>query len=161
MKLNVSYLVVVLPLLVVAAAKPDFTGTWVMDKDRSHSYPAGLEQTLTIVHSGDSIKLEAKIKNPQGEQTINEDYTLDGKEIEFTPPGPQQNAKGKRKASWLADGRRIIVEDVVTSDGPNGPVTRKMTRKWMLSSDGSILTIDYYIDDQRGSFETKRVFGKK
>ena len=145
----------------VALAKPDFSGTWVMDTNRSFSNPPGLEQTLTVVQSGDQIKVDAKLKTQQGEQAVNETYTLDGKETEFAPPGTQPGAKGKRKAMWLPDGRGAVIEDIVTSDSPNGPVTRKTTRKWTLSRDGTTLTVDYYFDDQRGSFEAKRVFVKK
>lgn len=144
-----------------AATKPNFSGTWVMDTNRSFSNPPGLEQTLMIVHAGDQIKLETKLKTQQGEQNISEVYNLDGKEADFTPPGAQPGAKGKRKSAWLPDGQRVIIEDVVTTDSPNGPVTRKTTRKWTLSPDGSTLTVDYYFDDQRGSFEAKRVFVKK
>jgi len=147
--------------IVVAATKPDFSGTWVMDTNRSFSNPPGLEQTLIVVHTGDQIKLETKIKTQQGEQNISEVYNLNGVEADFTPPGAQPNAKGKRKAAWLPDGQRIIIEDVVTADSPNGPVTRKTTRKWTLAPDGKTLTVDYYFDDQRGSFEAKRVFAKK
>ena len=164
LKLIISCAVTLLCLLQVAAAlaKPDFTGTWLMDKNRSFSNPAGLEQTLIVVHTGDQIKLESKLVTTRGgEQTINESYTLDGKETEFTPPGNQPGAKGKRKASWLPEGRGVIIEDTVTSDSPKGPVTSQVMRKWALSADGSTLTVDYYFDDQRGSFEAKRVFIKK
>ena len=162
LKFSCSVVVICLSVIAVAAPKPDFSGTWVMDVNRSFSNPPGLEQTLAVVHTGDQIKVDARIKTQQqGEQTINETYTLDGKETEFTPPGAQAGAKGNRKASWLPDGRGAIIEDVVTSDSPNGPVTRKTMRKWALSPDGSTLTVDYYFDDQRGSFEAKRVFMKK
>jgi hypothetical protein len=145
-----------------ALAKPDFSGTWVLDKNRSFSNPAGLEQTLVVVHSGDQIKVDSKLVTTNGgEQTINESYTLDGKETEFTPPGTQPGVKGKRKASWLPEGRGVIIEDNITSDSPKGPVTTQVMRRWTLSADGSSLTVDYYIDDQRGSFEAKRVFVKK
>lgn len=148
--------------IALALAKPDFTGKWVMDTNRSFSNPPGLEQTLMVVHANDQIKVESKLKTQQqGEQTINETYTLDGKETEFAPPGAQPGAKGKRKAMWLPDGRGAVIEDIVTSDSPNGQVTRKTTRKWTLSPDGGTLTVDYYFDDQRGSFEAKRVFVKK
>lgn len=150
-----------LPAVAVAFSKPDFSGTWVMEVNRSFSNPAGLEQTMTVVHSGDQIKVEAKIKTRQGEQTINETYTLDGRETDFVPPGGQPGAKGKRKAMWLPAWRGVVVDDVVTSDSPSGPVTRKTLRKWTLSPDGQTLTVDYYFDDQRGSFEAKRVFVKK
>jgi len=161
LKVSCSLIFLCLPLIASALAKPDFSGTWVMDTNRSFSNPPGLEQTLTVVHTGDQIKVDAKLKTQQGEQTVNETYTLDGKETEFAPPGAQPGAKGKRKASWLRDGRGALIEDVVTSDSPNGPVTRKTMRKWTLSADGSTLTVDYYFDDQRGSFEAKRVFVKK
>ncbi|HSE38052.1 MAG TPA: hypothetical protein VLG74_12185 [Blastocatellia bacterium] len=150
-----------LPAIASALAKPDFSGTWVMDVNRSFSNPAGLEQTMTVVHTGDQIKVDAKLKTAQGEQTINETYTLDGKETDFVPPGGQPGAKGKRKAMWLPDGRGVVIDDVVTSDSPKGPVTRKTMRKWTMSPDGKTLTVDYYFDDQRGSFEAKRVFAKK
>jgi len=162
-KLVFGCAVAVLSLLQFAPAlgKPDFSGTWVMDVNRSFSNPAGLEQTLTVVHTGDQIKVDAKLKTQQqGEQTIVETYTLDGKETEFAPPGAQPGAKGKRTASWLPGGKGAVIEDVVTSDSPNGRVTRKTTRKWTLSPDGHTLTVDYYFDDQRGSFEAKRVFVK-
>lgn len=159
--MNCTVAALFLVQIALALPKPDFSGTWVMDTNRSFSNPPGLEQTLTVVHTGDQINVDAKLKTQQGEQTINETYTLDGKETEFAPPGAQPGAKGKRKAMWLPDGRGAVIEDVVTSDPPSGPVTRKTTRKWTLSPDGGTLTVDYYFDDQRGSFEAKRVFVKK
>lgn len=147
--------------IAAALAKPDFSGAWVLDTNRSFSNPAGLEQTMMVTHTGDQIKVESRVKTQRGEQTINETYTLDGKETEFAPPGAQPGAKGKRKAMWLPDGRGAVIEDVVTSDSANGPVVRKTMRKWTLSANGATLTVDYYFDDQRGSFEAKRVFVKK
>jgi len=144
-----------------AVSKPDFNGTWVLDRDRSFSNPPGLEQTLVIVHSGDRIQLDSKIKTDRGETQVSETYTLDGKETDFTPSGGQPDAKGKRDAHWLPDGRGIVINDSVTASSPKGPVVNRVTRKWTLSSDGSTLTVDYYFDDQRGSFEAKRVFVKK
>lgn len=161
LKFSCSVVVVFLSVITVAAVKPDFSGTWVMDKDRSFSNPPGLEQTLTIVHAADQIKLESKQKTTQGERVINEIYTLDGKEADFTPPGAQPDAIGKRNANWLPDGRGIVINDKTTSNSPKGPVVQQITRKWTLSIDGRTLTIDYYIDDQRGSYETKRVFVKQ
>lgn len=144
----------------LAADKPNFSGTWTLDKDKSFSNPPGLEQAMTITHSGDQIKLEGKQKSARGELDLNESYTLDGKETEFTPPSPP-NAKGKRKAYWLPDNKRFLVEDEIKSDSPEGAVTQHITRKWQLSADGSTLTIDYYFDTPRGTFEAKRVFVKK
>lgn len=140
----------------VAAAvqKPNFNGKWKLDKDRSFSNPAGLDQSLSITQTGDEIKLEANIKTARGEQNITETYTLNDKEMDFTPPAPP-GAKGKRKASWSPNGRGLIIYDQAFIEDKPASAT---TRKWTLAPDGKTLTIDYFIDDQRGSFESKRVF---
>ena len=148
---------------VSAVTRPNFTGVWVMDPSRSLSIPAGLQQTMTVTHAGDQVTVENKIASPQGERTFTDIFTLDNKEAEFTPqtlrgPAPQ---KGKRKAYWLPDDKGIVVSEETKADSPNGPVASNQMRKWTLSSDGTTLTVDYYFDDQRGSFEAKRVYVKK
>ncbi len=141
--------------------KPNFTGIWVFDKDKSYGFPQGLEQTMTITHNGDEIKLEAKQKSVHGEFNFDDSYTLDSKETDFTPQPQGQNAKGKRKAYWLPNNKGILIEDAITTNSPDGPTTQLITRKWLLSPDGQTLTVDYYFDGPRGSFESKRVFVKK
>src|SRR5262245_26779988 len=138
-----------------ADEKANLSGTWALDKDKSFSNGPGFDQTMTIAHSGEKVKLDAKQKTPRGEVTINEVYTLDGRESEFTPAAPP-NAKGKRKASWLANGRGILVEDEIN----DGQATRRVTRKVTLSLDGKVLTVDLFIDDSRNSYELKRVYNK-
>ena len=135
--------------------KANLSGTWALDKDKSFSNGPDFDQTMTINHSGEKVRLDAKQKSPRGEVTINEEYTLDGKEVEFIPLNPP-NAKGKRKATWLSNGRGILVEDEIV----DGQATRRTSRKMTLSSDGKVLTVDYFIDDGRGSFELKRVYNK-
>lgn len=145
-----------------AQAKPDFTGTWGMDRARSIGLPPGMEQTMTITQAGEKIGLETKIITAQGERIVKDAYTLDGKEAEFTPQGPQGPAgKGKRSASWLPRGNGIVVSEETTVETPKGVVTSQLTRKWIMSSDGTTLTIDMYHDGPNGSYETKRIFVKK
>ena len=159
--ISLAVAIVCLNQALAAAYKPDFSGTWVLDKNRSFSNPPGLDQTIVVVQSGDQIKIDSKLVTTQGERQVNEAYSLDGKEAEFAPQGGQPNAKGKRTATWLPDGRGFTVIDTVTTTSEKGPVVGQTTRKWTLSPDGNTLTIDYYFDDQRGSFEAKRVFTKK
>jgi hypothetical protein len=141
--------------LLLLAPKPNFSGTWVMDPGRSFSNPAGLEQTMTVTQDGDKITLEAKLKTSRGERTVNEQYVVNGVEAAFSPP-PAPDGKtvtGKRTASWLPENRGMLVVEVVGE--------QTTTRKWSLSADGSVLTVDYFFDTPRGSFEAKRVFAKK
>lgn len=151
-----------LGLSALAAPAPDFSGTWELDRSRSIGLPPGMQQTMTVMQSGDKINLETKIITAQGERVVKDVYTLDGKEAEFTPQGPQGPAgTGKRTAKWLPRGNGIVVSEETTVETDKGPVTSQLTRKWILSPDGTTITIDMYHDTPRGSFETKRIFIKK
>jgi hypothetical protein len=143
-----------------SAEKPDFSGNWALDKERSFSNPPGFDQTMKVTQTGDVVKLDGKQTTAKGDTAVSEAYTLDGKEVDFTPAGGAPGAKGKRKSFWLADGRSFVVNDTITTESPAGPVTQQVIRKWRLSSDGS-LVIDYYFDGPRGQGESKRVFVRK
>lgn len=144
-----------------AALRPDFSGSWALDKNKSFSNPAGLDQTMTVAHKGEEVRIEAKLTTPQqGERVINEEFTLDGKEREVKPQGAPPTAKTKRKAYWLPDDRGFVVVDETTSETPQGTVVTQTMRKWTLSSDGGTLTVDYYIDRPGVSAEARRVFKK-
>ena len=70
-------------LLAGAAQKPNFTGAWVMDRDRSFGMPGNMQQTMTVNHTGDQIELETKLIQPDNERTVKDSYLLDGKEREL------------------------------------------------------------------------------
>jgi hypothetical protein len=157
MKRAAIFLLFCLLTAATAGDKPNFSGKWTLDKDRSFSNPPGLEQTINITHSGDKVTLEAKVKTTRGgEQAINESYTLDGKEAEFTPPAPL-NAKGKRVASWLPNGKGFLVQDETFVDGKS---ISRLSRKWTMGPDAKSFTVDYFMDNPQNSFESKRVFSK-
>lgn len=143
--------------LAFAFQKPNFNGKWELDKFKSFSNPAGLEQSATITQTGDQITFDTKLKtNAGGEQKLTETYTLDGKEVDFKPAAPP-NATGKRTATWLPNGRGLLIKDETSLDGK---VVSTVTRKWTLATDGKTLTVDYYFDRPTGTFESKRVFNK-
>ena len=87
-----------------AAAKANFTGTWVMDKAKSEGVPDGVEQTMTLTQTGDTLTLENKIVSDQGNITINDTYNINGKEVEFSQKRNDVVGKGKRTSTWSADG---------------------------------------------------------
>lgn len=149
-------------VVAAAAAKADFSGKWVMDKAKSEGLPPNIEQTMTITQTGDKIDLETKITTPQGERTVKDSYTVDGKEVDFSPQGPQgPMGKGKRTAKWSADGAALEVSETATLDGPNGPDEVSATRKWTLAADGKTMTIELTFSGEQGTQKTKRVFVKQ
>ena len=146
--------IMTLSLLAFAAAKPNFSGTWTMDRARSFGLPNDMNQTLTVVQKDDQLEVETKITQPNNDRTVKDTYVLDGKEYDLTPP-----AKGKRSAVWLPGERGIQVTDVTITDSPQGPVQSQIVRKWTMS--GSELVIDMYVDNPNVSYEAKRIFVKK
>jgi len=152
----------VLSVIALAAAKPNFTGAWTMDRGRSFGLPADMNQTLTITQKEDRIELETKLIQPNNERTVKDTYVLDGKEYDFTPlvPPNQPPAAGKRTAVWLPGERGIQVTDVTTAETPKGTVKTQTVRKWTISSQGE-LVIDMYVDNPNVSYEAKRIFIKQ
>ena len=155
-------------LVLAATTKPNFSGTWNLDRARSFGMPPDMTQVLTITHKDDQIEVETKVIQPNNERTIKDTFVLDGKEREFTPPAPatQPNqpapppAKGKRTAAWLPGEIGITVTDVTTAQTPNGETTTQNVRKFVINAAGE-LVVDTYFDGPRGSFEAKRIFKKQ
>src|ERR1041385_6275613 len=80
--------IMALSLFAFAATKPDFSGTWAMDRERSFGLPPDMNQTLVVSQKADQIELETKLIQPNNERSVKDTYILDGKEHEFTPPPP-------------------------------------------------------------------------
>ena len=148
-----------------AAAKANFAGTWVLDLSRSEGLPPGFEQTVTITHAEDKLDLVLKQKTQQGERTVNESFTIDGKEAAFTPPAPPPNQppprNGKRVTKWLADGAGIEIVDTWDVDTADGPDTFQMKRKWTLAPDGKTFTVEQSFKGTFGLSQSKRVYVKQ
>jgi hypothetical protein len=152
----------VLSVIALAATKPNFSGTWTMDRGRSFGLPGNMNQVLTVTQNDDQIDVETKLIQPGNERTVKDTYHLDGKEHEFTPQAPpnQTPPKGKRTTNWLPGDKGLMVTEVTTVETPKGPETRQVMRKWTISASGE-LVIDMYIDGPQGSFEAKRIFTKQ
>lgn len=153
--------VIALSAFALAATKPNFGGTWNLDKGRSYGLPGNMNQILTITHKEDQIELETKIIQPNNERTVKDTYFLDGKEHEYTPQVPpnQTPPKAKRTVTWLPGDKGLLITEVTTAETPKGPVTSQTVRKWTISPQGE-LVIDMFIDNPNGSFEAKRIFTK-
>jgi hypothetical protein len=148
--------------MAVASAKADFSGTWILDKSNSEGLPPGMDQTMTVVQTGDKLSLETKLITQQGEQVVADSYMLDGKEADFTPKAPNgQTGKGKRTAKWTADGNGIEVNENSTFDAPEGSVNVQIKRNWTLSADGKTLKIDITAEGPNGKQQIKRTFIRK
>ena len=143
--------------------KPNFAGSWTLDRARSFGMPANMTQTMTVTQKDDQIDVETKLIQPENERVQKDTYIVDGKEHDFTPPVPPNAPAGapaptgKRTANWLPAGNGITVTDVTTAQTPKGPATTQVVRKWTISGQGE-LVIDMYVDNPNISYEAKRIF---
>src|SRR6185503_10446025 len=156
-------LVLVTSYLALAAVKPDFNGSWTMDRARSFGLPGNMQQSMTVKQSGDQIEVETKLIQPGNERTVKDSYVLDGKEYEFAPPVPPNapadapKPKGKRTVKWLPNGDGILVTEVTTTETPKGTAQTQVVKKWTFTGEGE-LTIASFVDGPNGSYEAKRIF---
>lgn len=146
-----------------ASAKTDLTGTWVMDASKSEGLPPGMDQVMKIVLAEDRINIETKVTTNDGEFVVNDNYVLNGKEVDYKPTfgPPDMEKKGKRTARWADDGKGIEVTEVATLETPDGQVVMNMKRKWVISADGKTLVIDLDLNGPDGPVHTRRTFTKK
>ncbi len=145
---------------------PDFSGSWVMVRDRSFGLPGNMQQTMSVTQTAETMEVETKLIQPNNERTVKDSYVLDGKEHEFTPPAAPNAppnappAKGKRTTNWLSGGTGLLVNETIVTETPKGPVTTQVTKTWKFMAQGELI-IALYVDGPNGSYEAKRIFTKK
>jgi hypothetical protein len=150
----------------MAMPKANFSGGWVMDRQRSFGIPRDLESTMAVTQAEDQIEVETRLVQSGTERTLKDTFIFDGKEHDFNPPAPLNapadapKPKGKRTAAWLPDGKGILLTEVVTNETPKGPVTTQLVRKWVFTTENE-LTITTFVDGPNGSYEAKRIFLRK
>ena len=140
----------------VLAQKPDFNGSWAMDRTRSFGLPGNLNQTMVVTQTTAEITVETKLIQPGTERTVKDICILDGKEHEYTPqvPAGQPIPKGKRTAEWMPGGIALVLTELMTTETPKGPVTGQVVRKWTITN--GELVIAMYVDNPNASYEAKR-----
>ena len=93
-----------------AADKPNFAGTWTMDRARSFGLPGNMNQVMTVVQKDDQIEVETKLIQPGNERVQKDTYILDGKEHDYTAPLPPNAPPNRhRKESGPQRGCRAVM----------------------------------------------------
>lgn len=144
-----------------APARPDFSGRWELDAAKSEGLPPDMKQSMTVKQTGDRLEVETKISSPQGDRTVIDTYTLDGKPAEFTPAilsGGGNAKKGTRTATWSADGTGMDITEEAAVENSEGTDTIKGKRTWRLSEGGKVLTIEIDLTGKNGAIKSKRLY---
>ncbi len=129
--------------------KPDLTGTWHLDAQRTRfgHLPRTKDLVLRIEHHEPKIRISTG-KNGDVHETL--DLTTDGKEYPLTLEGKACTAK----AQWFAwQGQRLVVETNCQS------VSRG--RRLTLGSKGTILTTVLTVKDGSGEKQAYEFFSRE
>jgi hypothetical protein len=136
----------------MAADKPDFSGSWKMDADKSVFGPMPPPTTMTrkIDHKDPDLTVN---ESRTGAQDVNltMKYSTDGKETTNSLMGNDM----KCKAVW--DGETLVI----TSMANFGGADVKLTDKLSLSADKKTLTDVQGISAPQGEFELTYVLVKQ
>lgn len=131
-------LVVTLFAQTMTAAKPDFSGTWTMDRERSESAmqekPIG-SVSVAVTHTGTTLTIQTTRDGKPEVAT----YT-----IEELPNGPGVMGAGTRRAYW--DGLRLVTEGAGNVQGQ----TVSVREARMLNTARTEMTIETTVTVQHG-----------
>jgi hypothetical protein len=165
-----------MPLILLAQDKPNFSGTWALNREKS-VFPEmpgggaggpgggrGMGANMgprVIVHEEPSIQTKLNMKGRDGQDiTVETKFTTDGKAT--TNKGQGRGPMGgtsKIKSKW--EGARLVVNTEREVSTPNGDFTIQNTDEWTLSADGKEMTVLSKTQTPMGEIEIKYVFDKE
>jgi len=136
----------------MAAGKPDFTGDWKLNVDKSNfgPIPPPTSASVKVDHKDPVIKTTTVQSAMDGDHTDSASYTTDGKESKNDFRGTE----AKSTAKW--DGDILVIDTKVDFQGTE--VLLKAT--WKLSEDGKTLNQTTKISTPQGDFEMAQVLDK-
>ena len=136
-----------------AADKPNFTGNWKMNPDKSSfgQLPRPIEYERKIVHRDPEIRISARQVSQTGDQTVDMTVRTDGRETSNT----SRTGEAKTVGKWT--GRDLRLTTMREVEG--GEAVSQET--WSLSGDGKTLTSVTQMKTPRGTFEVRMVLDKQ
>ena len=152
-----------------AQAKPNLSGVWNIDKEKSE-LPEGrggrtpsIPEKSTIEQKGKNIKIETVIVSSRGERTVTIELKIgdEAKKVESSfgrrrGGGGGQAPVTMAKAEW--SGKVLVITE--KTEGTFGERSFSFTTTSKYSLSGKVLTIDRVRSSQRGDRESKLVYNK-
>jgi hypothetical protein len=137
--------------IAIAADKPDFSGTWKMDADKSVFGPLPPPTSIIskITHKDPDLTVATTQVGPDQESTAK--YSTDGKETTNSMMGNDM----KSKAVW--EGKTLVINSSLDAGGAQV----KFTAKYSLSDDGKTLTNALSISSPGGDFDLNIILVKQ
>ncbi|MGD0578064.1 MAG: hypothetical protein ABSC08_03960 [Bryobacteraceae bacterium] len=139
-------------LAALAADKPDFSGNWKLNVEKSDfgPMPKPEKADYVIAHKDPELNVKQTAVTPMGEMSSDVKILTDGTEFTNTIRG--QEVKGTAK--W--DGKTLVVTQKLEIQG--NPIT--FVQKWTLSDDGKSIAQEVTITTPQGDVSTKAILDK-
>ncbi len=139
-------------LAAVAADKPDFSGKWKLNTEKSDFGPMPKPEKVdyVIAHKDPELNVKSTATTQMGEVANESKIVTDGKEFTNTMRG--QEIKGTAK--W--EGKVLVVHQELEMQG----TTIRLDQKWTLSEDGKSITQEISISTPQGELKQKAVLDK-
>ena len=136
----------------MAAGKPDFTGEWKLNIDKSDfgPMPPPSSQTQKIDHKDPVLKITTAQSGADGDYTTDATYTTDGKEAKNNMRG----ADTKSICKW--DGDVLVMDTKLDFQGME--IALKTTMK--MADDGKSINAKTKISTPQGDFELATLLEK-
>ena len=141
-----------------AQPRPDFSGTWTLDTDKSDPVrgpgggPTGGGQVGPVTLRITQTATELTIERSAGDRTMKAVYKLDGSEtVNQGPRGGEQRSRSR----W--EGSALVTESVQQMSTPRGDVTIEIKETRTLQDDGTLLLVTV-TRSPRGENTRKAVF---
>jgi hypothetical protein len=134
-------LMILLPAFSIIAQKPDLSGEWKINKEKSVLPENQLFLSgITIQLKSDSLFTTRVYENSNGEvYPFDEKISLDGKECKIVIYDMPRSSKATRSDS---DGS-ISIASTTTFNGSNGEEDLVANEVWKLENDGKLLTLAF------------------
>jgi len=135
------------------AAKPNFSGTWKVNIEKSTFDPSPTPKSLTykIEHAEPSLKLTSTRVDDAAEDSVVLKLTTDGQENTNVVRGNEV----KSKITW--EGGVLVIVSVSTIEGAN----YELKDQWNLSEDGKTITWLRHYSSTQGEADAKYILEKQ
>jgi hypothetical protein len=135
------------------ADKPNFSGDWTMDVDKSNFGPAPPPASMTrkVEHTDPALTVTTTQSGGQQDGTSTMKYTTDGKE------NTNEMMGNPVKSTLKWDGDHLVI----SSKADFGGQEINLTDTWSLSTDGKVLTDVLHLALPQGEFDITIVMNKK
>jgi hypothetical protein len=134
--------------------KPNLTGIWKMDLEKSSF--GGLEAPTTARYLIRHLGAKLEMQYEQDGHVTRVDVTPDGEE-HVLETGP--DTENLARVYW--SGAVLVFEGRIKPMASSNAPTVKWTSRWSLSPDKKVLTIERHIASQQASVDQKVIFEKQ